>query len=118
MYQLTFEELKIHNFHITDFNHLNPGMKLKIPFLTEEVNQILDKSESFVGDYYPTMEMFGLKEPKKEKEVVNNAEIVDNHIEVKKSEEVTTPKVEERLRYPGANPPKTIYKGNVKPKII
>lgn len=54
-YHVSFDEVKTNNLHITDFKHLKGGMKLKIPFLTEETKQVLQNSESFISDYYPTI---------------------------------------------------------------
>lgn len=53
LYKLSFEELKSYNLHITDFKNLLCGMKIKIPLISEEIEQVLDNTESFVKDYYP-----------------------------------------------------------------
>lgn len=56
IYHLSFDDLKSNNLHITNFKKIIPGTKLKIPFLGEEIKQILESSESFVEDYYPVVE--------------------------------------------------------------
>ena len=52
IYNISIQELREHNLHITDFNNLHSGTKLKIPFINDSVNQILRSTESFVEDYY------------------------------------------------------------------
>ena len=51
-YSLSFDDLKVNNLHITDFNNILPGTKLKIPTLTSENIQILNNTEPLVSDYY------------------------------------------------------------------
>ena len=48
-----FKKVKHYHLHITDFNNVIPGMKIKIPLINDEVEQILSNTESFVMDYYP-----------------------------------------------------------------
>lgn len=58
------------NQHITDFMHLQPGMKIKIPLIGEEIKEDLDESEPFIEDYY------SVEAPKEEtKEETKNTEI-------------------------------------------
>lgn len=53
-YHCLINDIKAINLHITDFSHLAPGTKLKIPFLTKEKIETLEETEPFVSDYYPT----------------------------------------------------------------
>lgn len=53
LYKLSFDELVSYNLHITDFKNLVCGMKIKIPLISNEIEQILESTESFVKDYYP-----------------------------------------------------------------
>lgn len=106
MYHLQLEEIVSINLHVTDFYHLVSGTKIKIPLLTEEVEQILDNTESFIQRYYPKME--DLEEPAPIQEVV---------LERSPKEDVLTepiqlePKKEALGRpYPGILPPKNPYK--------
>lgn len=92
-YKVSLEELKIVNMHITDFRNLVAGTKVKIPLISEEIEQILEKTESFVMNYYPKV----------------TTEIIESNSYEKK--EV---KVQEELKslprgraYPGILPPKT-----------
>ena len=53
IYKVSIEELKLANMHISDLKNVVPGMKIKVPLISEEIEQILDKTESFVMNYYP-----------------------------------------------------------------
>lgn len=105
MYHLQLEEIVSINLHITDFYHLASGTKIKIPLLTEEVEQILDNTESFVQRYYPKME--DLEEVPVQEEVLERTSIKEAppltlEVEAKK-EPLGRP-------YPGILPPKNPYK--------
>lgn len=103
MYHLGVEELKNANLHITDFNHLASGMKIKIPLLTEEVEQVLESTESFVKRYYPKMEE--IEKVVLEKPVEETPKVVEE-------KPMTPPPAVElnRRAYPGILPPKNPYK--------
>ena len=51
-YNVEIDDLKTNNLHITDFNHLTPGTKLRIPNLNQETIQILNEVEPLVSNYY------------------------------------------------------------------
>ncbi len=51
-YNVEYEDIKVNNLHITDFKNLRAGMRLKIPILSSNISQILDKTEPLVKDYY------------------------------------------------------------------
>ena len=53
LYRVNYDTVKSYNLHITDFSNLLCGMKIKIPLINEEIEQILENTESFVKDYYP-----------------------------------------------------------------
>ena len=53
LYHIELEEIKSSNLHITDLYNLASGMKIKIPLLHSEVEQILANTEPFVQKYYP-----------------------------------------------------------------
>ena len=55
-YHITLDELKENNLHITDFKRLPSGVKLHIPYLNQETEQILESTEGFVMNYYPKVE--------------------------------------------------------------
>ena len=67
-YQCEISDITSNNLHITDFKNLKPGMKLKIPFLTKPIMEVLEETESFISDYYPTLNT-DFKETKNKDEV-------------------------------------------------
>lgn len=89
MYHVEFIELVNVNQHITDLTNLKSGMKIRIPLINDEVNQVLESTESFVMDYYPKI----IEEIRIEK------------VEEKKEE------IKFRKSYPGICPPKGKYHG-------
>lgn len=56
MYHIDIEQLKGYNLHITDFYNLPSGIKIKIPLISNEIEQILENTESFVQKYYPAID--------------------------------------------------------------
>ncbi len=106
MYHLQVEELRDANLHITDLHHLVCGMKIKIPILTEEVEQILESTESFVKRYYPKLEETFEEEKR--------SHVLTQPIEVEKESAPEEKKTVEphlnRRAYPGILPPKNPYK--------
>lgn len=104
MYHLQLDEIISINLHVTDFHHLVSGTKIKIPLLTEEVEQILDNTESFVQRYYPKMENLEDLEPVKEA-------VVSEPIKAQDEVLVREPAKEPLGKpYPGIVPPKNPYK--------
>lgn len=55
LYNVTKEELMEQNQHIRSWNKIVPGTKLKIPPITEAVEQDISDMEPFVEDYYPKL---------------------------------------------------------------
>ncbi len=51
-YHVSIDEIRINNSHVTDFRNLVGGIKLRIPIITEETEQILSKTEGFIASYY------------------------------------------------------------------
>ncbi|MCM1131370.1 MAG: LysM peptidoglycan-binding domain-containing protein [Roseburia sp.] len=127
MYHIELKELTGVNLHITDFYNLASGMKIKIPLLHNEIEQILENTESFVQKYYPKVnEFYEEKTQIQEKESLKVEELKEekrNLAEAKEAQESlskeTIPliekipkKVEVRPKgrpYPGILPPKNIY---------
>ena len=54
-YQCEVSDITSNNLHITDFKNLRPGMKLRIPFLSKPIIDVLEETESFISDYYPSI---------------------------------------------------------------
>ncbi len=109
-YQCEISDITSNNLHITDFKNLKAGMKLKIPFLTKPVMEILEETESFISDYYPSLNT-NFKEEKKKEEVIVKEEIIENiSEEIKRVEE----EKDERVK-PIIN--NSFYYGNVIPNF-
>lgn len=64
-YKVSLDELISTNRHIRDFNNLIPGTKIKIPQITYEVEEELDKTEPFIEQYYDEIVKHEIEEEKK-----------------------------------------------------
>jgi hypothetical protein len=127
-YQITLDELKENNLHITDFSKLVCGMKLMIPFLSKNVEQILESTEGFVQKYYPKISEVisetkeSIAETKEEIISENKESIVEIKEEIVSEikEGINMPRevkeLNEKKKYIGTIPPKKPYKGNIKLK--
>ena len=122
-YHIELDELISYNSHITDFNRLLSGSKLMIPAISNEVEQVLDKTEGFVMDYYPKIseDIIPKLEPSNIKEVIETPTSSDNK-DISAKIEDKQHMVNEanyqrndinRLAYPGILPPKRPYKGRI-----
>lgn len=112
MYHISIEELMEHNSHITDFNHLISGTKLMIPLVSEEVEQILEKTEGFVMDYYPKITEDIIPSLDKKFETVKEKPLEKKDEVSLKNETIrNSPENNSRTPYPGIVPPKNPYKG-------
>lgn len=108
-YHIELDELISHNSHITDFNRLISGSKLMIPIISREVEQILDKTEGFVMDYYPKISEEIIPTIEDESKL-NEATLA--HEEEKKNPIISNRNsIESKHAYPGILPPKRPYKG-------
>lgn len=95
MYHLDIETLKGYNLHITDLYNLASGIKIKIPLISNEIEQILENTESFVQKYYPIVEDY-----------TNNFK-EENKENIKSNETVNERPLTKGIPYPGIIPPKT-----------
>lgn len=74
-YNVEIDDLKTNNLHITDFNHLTPGTKLRIPNLNQETIQILNEVEPLVSNYYkPDFDESNIKNDGKKVDVNDTSE--------------------------------------------
>ena len=117
MYHIELEELKGLNLHITDFYNLASGMKIKVPVINKEIEQILENTESFVQKYYPKVNALSEEKPlpraEEKEEVIFEEKPVSppTHpippiVEVPRQVEAQQPK---GRPYPGILPPKNRY---------
>lgn len=121
MYHIDLSTLKEFNSHITDFKNLLSGTKLMIPLIHQEIEQILDKTEAFVMDYYPQItediipSMQEAKKEavaeKKEEPEATNSPVREEAPSSKKEEVRADEKPIRKMAYPGVLPPKKPYKG-------
>jgi uncharacterized protein (DUF433 family) len=68
-YQCEVSDITSNNLHIIDFKKLMPGTKLRIPFLTKEIIETLEETESFISDYYPTLKQKNVQKTQVETDV-------------------------------------------------
>ena len=54
-YQLDVDEIKAVNSYIKDWNHLIPGTKLRLPEISNMLNEEIDNYEPFIEEYYPKL---------------------------------------------------------------
>lgn len=92
LYNLTRQELIEENRHIKKWDKLIPGTKLKIPVITEAIDEEVMEMEPFVEDYYPKMK-------NEDEEVFEEI----NKKEVEVQEEVIEEKVVEEKELPYQN---------------
>lgn len=123
-YQCEVSDITSNNLHITDFKNLRPGMKLRIPFLTKPVIDTLEETESFISDYYPSINTkFTKKEKEEEKVIIPKEEIKPEIIEEKEMHEavelIRTDHEEEKAQknYANYQYSNVRYCGNVVPNI-
>ena len=111
IYQISIDELKENNLHITNFYNLSCGMKLLIPYLSKNVEQILESTEGFVQKYYPKVSEI-LEENKEitlESNIGKNDKLDRENI---KGEKIVKDDIQNQ-KYIGALPPRKPYKGNI-----
>lgn len=110
MYHIELDELMSYNLHITDFYNLASGMKIKIPLLHSEVEQILENTESFVQKYYPKVnDLFEEK-----KEILQPEIRLEEQPKEEKAEIPISPKPVQTPKgkpYPGILPPRYTKRG-------
>ena len=118
-YQCEISDITSNNLHITDFKNLKPGMKLKIPFLTKPIMEVLEETESFISDYYPTLntefkETKNKDEVVKEESITEDVNVLDEEVTIERKEDIVNKVVEDNNTVIKNKIP---YYGNVIPKI-
>lgn len=103
-YGITHEELVGENQHLSDFLHIKPGTKLRIPLINAQTLEILEETEPFVEEYYPKpnakeiIEIASAK-PKTEDEVFEQEKIIISEEEKIIEPETKEKKVDNRVFY-------------------
>ncbi len=92
MYGLDEDEIKKENKHIRFWDRLIPGIKLKIPVISERIDNEITTMDPFIEDYYPklkldldNLENQKFQETNKESAPINNHEFQE--VEVKDDKE-------------------------------
>lgn len=85
IYNMTIQEIKNSNEHISDWKKLIPGTKIRLPAIPDHVRDELDDTEPFIEDYYPKIHHKiepNIIEPEELNEKINDEEVEDNnHVE-------------------------------------
>lgn len=84
IYNLNIDELKENNRHIRFWDKLIPGTKIKIPVITEAIDNDVEMMEPFIEDYYPKQSYQDVSE---ENEEVENIEVKKDDDNIHKNEE-------------------------------
>ena len=71
-YSVTKNELISLNMHITNWNKLITGTKIKIPMINNNTQEILEETEPFVQEYYET-NLYKNKTENKEEKIIYEA---------------------------------------------
>ena len=114
-YHITLDELKENNLHITDFNKLPCGLKLRIPYLSKETEQILESTEGFVLQYYPEVEEISSTDILKDiRDVEQKDEEKPSDIGIVRAYAADNNSSFRNIQnaYPGITPPRKPYMGN------
>jgi len=69
LYNVDIEEIKESNKHIRIWDNLSPGLKIRLPEISESLATEIDDVEPFIEDYYPKLSPL-YKEEKIEDEVI------------------------------------------------
>ena len=57
IYNMTIQEIKNSNEHISDWRKLIPGTKIRLPAIPDHVRDELEDTEPFIEDYYPKLKI-------------------------------------------------------------
>ena len=57
LYNLNVNELTDLNKHISNWNNLIPGTRIKLPIISESLTEELNDIEPFIEDYYPKIDL-------------------------------------------------------------
>ena len=95
LYNLNKNELMEENRHIKKWDKLIPGTKLKIPVITEIIDEEVMEIEPFIEDYYPKMK----KETEEVFEEIIKEEDEDKEVEETNLQEETNIQEETNYNY-------------------
>lgn len=73
-YNLTINEIKNLNTHISNWKSLVPGTRIKLPPIPEAISDELNDTEPFIEDYYPKIDIKKYESKEIENELSENFE--------------------------------------------
>ena len=75
-YNLTVDEIKVLNQHISNWDNIIAGSKLILPNIPERIKDEINDIEPFIEDYYPKISDMKFNKIEEEKEIKDNNEDV------------------------------------------
>ena len=93
LYNLTKNEIKDLNTHITSWNNLIPGTRIKLPKISDAMNDELNDIEPFIEDYYPKIDL--TKYESNEESVIKDEALEENKESIEEEKNVIYNKEEE-----------------------
>ena len=93
-YNVDIEEITRINKHISNWQKLVPGTKIKLPEISNQLAMELDEVEPFIEDYYPKIEL-----PIKEESNVQENSIIQDYVideQVEKTEDAVDKDISEK----------------------
>lgn len=75
-YNLTVDEIKVLNQHISNWDNIIAGSKLILPNIPERIKDEINDIEPFIEDYYPKISDMKFDKIEEEKEIKDNNEDV------------------------------------------
>ena len=81
IYNLTINEIKNLNTHISNWKELIPGTRIKLPPIPEAINDELNDTEPFIEDYYPKIDIKKYESKDLEEKKEQEAEMISENIE-------------------------------------
>lgn len=75
-YNLTVDEIKVLNQHISNWDNIIAGSKLILPNIPERIKDEINDIEPFIEDYYPKISDMNFNKIEEEKEIKENNEDV------------------------------------------
>ncbi len=93
-YNLDIEEITRINKHISNWQKLIPGTKIKLPEISNELAEELDEVEPFIEDYYPKIEI-----PVKEEKVIEEDLNIEEEPPIKDVDKKTIKNKQQYINY-------------------
>lgn len=87
-YQLEIDEIKEMNKYIKDWNHLIPGTKLRLPEISNILDEELDNEEPFIEEYYPKLDYSKYEYVKNEEQIDHQEQNIPLNNDYKKQNSI------------------------------